>query len=155
MGTAPPPRGMDYPFDLTVPAPIPLFGCPFKSLLGIDIEHVLEPLFRNGRRPIIEGGQRVFFLRLPQDEGPVFSLRTYGVLAFKNIKGQLVIYMPPAWKDGWERKVSFELRGQGREGRYQGSPAVAYVMSLPPGITASIPIPMLGHLGIRTAPEGT
>ena len=138
----------DIHFDFTAPAPV--FGIDLiQKFTGVDIGFVLEPIYRPGERPETRNGQVYYPLRLPQGEEFTFSLRSFGALGFKNIGGYLAVYLPTKMQASWEERVRPEYRSAAKEVKFNGVSCVAYVLTLPPGIIATIQLPAIGFLGIR------
>lgn len=136
--------------DLTVPAPI--MGVDLvKMVTGLDIGPILAHLGR--APPWDQAGQRYYPLELrADDEGAILTMRTFGAFCVKNHKGFLAVFMPPSFQEAWEKKVPESVRGTGVSGNIYASPAIAYRLRLEPGAMATLPLPMIGILGIQLSP---
>lgn len=143
---APPAEGADIHFDFTSPAPV--FGVDLvQKFTGVDLAFVLEPLYRPGERATTQNGQVYYPLRLPVGEGHDVHLTGALSLGFKNVRGYLAIYMPASFQSAWESRVGEEYRGDAKP--VPGTDRVGYILTLPPGMIASIKIPMIGFIGLR------
>ncbi len=146
--------------DLTLPVTrvgVGVFSFdPLEQMLGKPVLHFLEPLMagRMSLRPG-QGGRavEVYPLALPDGEGAVLPLGTWGEAGFRNDGGLLVVTVPWA-AAAWMRTRLGEALVRGPEAAVSsdGSARVAEVwLRLRPGMRAVLPLGSLGEAGVEAA----
>lgn len=147
-------------FNVTLPVTKLGFGPfqfdPLTQIVGQPIANVLEPL-RVGdvtRRPSTSGtAVEVHPLALPDGEGLVVPLGQFGELGFRASSGYLVLTVPAAVK-GWvgKRLEGMIVKGPTEATSLNGTARVAeFWVQLRPGARASVPLGMLGEIGVEAA----
>jgi hypothetical protein len=146
--------------DLTLPVTRVGFGIfsfdPLEQALGRPVMHFLEPLMvgKMTVRPSA-GGRSVegYPLGLPDGEGAVLPLGTWGEAGFRNERGLLVVTVPWAaasWLTG--RLGEALVRGPEAGVSSDGTARVADMwLRLRPGMKAVLPLGALGEAGVEAA----
>ena len=127
---------------------------PLEKMLGRPLAYILEPAMRAPvyRRPSQAGpGVNVFPLHLPPGEAISIKLGNHGDIGFGNDSNYLRIIAPWA-ASNWltQRLAPWMVRGPERGVSVDGTAYVAMVwVRLEPGMSASMPIPVLGEIGVE------
>ncbi len=156
------PQGdLSIAFDLTVPVTKMGFGPfaidPVAHFLGAPLIEILDSLLRSKpyQCPGAQGvAVDVFPLMLPEGEGASIDLAQFGEIGLANEDGLLRLTVPQS-VEGWvgprfgEAVVSGPMRGPASNG---GVAVVSvFHLRLQPGMKASLPLGMLGEVGVEAA----
>lgn len=138
---------MPLAFDLITPT---VFGFdPFRQL-GIDLADLLYPFKRrNVLWPSSAIRGKRWECSINDGETLCVPLGELGVVALRVLKGSLVLYTPPSWRAELERRIPPASRSGPTECLIEGAPAIAYVLILKPGESASVKLPVVGDLVIQ------
>ena len=134
----------------------PLAFDPVAQLLGVSVADVLASLLEAEpyRRPSATGtAVEVFPLALPAGEGAFVPVGSFGEVGLHNDGGLLAVTVPLG-AAGWlrDRAGDLRVRGPKRRPSSDGSAMVAEVwLRLRPGARASVPLGLLGEMGLEAA----
>lgn len=148
--------------NLTVPTTAVRLG-PFafdgiKALLGVDLVDLLSPLMvgPKGQRLVLGGVVDVYPLAIPDGEGIAVPVKLMGELGFYNLRGALVLVVPPAVADLVKAQLTAELAsGEALGPRWStglaGGSVAEFAIRMRPGMRKAVPLGTLGELGVEAA----
>lgn len=146
--------------NLTAPTTAVRIG-PFsfdglRALLGVDLAEVLSPLMvaPKFQRPIVGGVVDVFPLAIPDGEGLSFPVKFVGGVGFYNLRGVLVLQVPPAAVDIVRAQLTAEIAaGEAAGPRHAdngaGGTVTEFAVRLRPGMRKAIPMGTFGEIGVE------
>ena len=148
--------------NLTAPTTAVRIG-PFsfdglKALLGVDLAEVLSPLMiaPKFQRPIPGGVVEVYPLAIPDGEGLTIPVKIFGGIGFRNLRGALVLQVPPAAVDLVRVQLAAELAagealGPQHYSNGAGGTVTEFAVRMRPGMRKAIPLGNFGELGVEAA----
>ncbi|MDP2309927.1 MAG: hypothetical protein Q8P18_28170 [Pseudomonadota bacterium] len=146
--------------NLTAPTTAVRIG-PFsfdglKALLGVDLAEVLSPLMvaPKFQRSVPGGFIDVFPLAIPDGEGLSIPVKLLGGVGFWNMRGVLVLQVPPAAVDLVRAQLVTEIAaGEAAGPRHAdngaGGTVTEFAVRLRPGMRKAIPLGNFGELGVE------
>lgn len=146
--------------NLTVPTTAVRLG-PFafdglKALLGVDLAELLSPLMvaPKVQRPVPGGVVDVFPLAIPEGEGLTIPVKLLGGFGFYNLRGFLVLVVPPAAVDLVRQQLAAEIaKGEAAGPRLNsiggGTSVTEFAVRLRPGMRKAIPLGTWGEIGVE------
>ena len=149
--------------NLTVPTTTvrvgPLAFDGLKAFLGADLTELLGPLMVGARhaRATPSGAMiDVYPLALPEGEGLSVPIRLMGEVGFRNLRGLLVLIVPPAVAEVVRAQLADELaEGSAAGPRFResdgGSIVAEFAVWLRPGMRKAVPLGGWGELGVEAA----
>ncbi len=148
--------------NLTAPTTAVRIG-PFsfdglKALLGVDLAEVLSPMMIGPKvqRPVPGGVIDVFPLAIPDGEGLSIPVKLLGGVGFYNMRGVLVLQVPPAAVDLVRAQLAAEIAvgeaaGPRMNDNGAGGTVTEFAVRLRPGMRKAIPLGSFGELGVEAA----
>ena len=145
--------------NVTVPITEVAFGVfkvdPFKALVGIGLQEILEPLTTGPEQPATNSNgkpARLYPCVLPDGEGISIGLGQFGEVGFKADDGLLVVTVPAMLADEllahvFEEDLVFDTDRV----HPSGAKVVDIGLTMKPGQRVSIPLSMFGELVIEVA----
>lgn len=148
--------------NLTAPSTSVRLGAfsfdPLKALLGVDLAEILSPMMvaPKSQRPILGGVIDVFPLAIPDGEGLSIPVKFVGGFGFYNLRGVLVLQVPPAAVDLVRAELATEIaKGEAAGPRANdngvGGTVTEFAVRLRPGMRKAIPLGKFGELGLEAA----
>lgn len=146
--------------NLTAPTTAVRLG-PFsfdglKALVGMDLADALSPLMIGPKyqRPGAAGVVDVYPLAIPEGEGLSLPVKLMGEVGFYNLRGALVLVVPPAVVDLVRVQLAAELAtGAALGPRFttgaSGGTVAEFAVRLRPGMRKAVPLGRLGELGVE------
>ncbi len=129
-----------------------------KALLGVDLGDVLSPMMiaPKSQRAVPGGLVDVYPIALPDGESLTIPMKFVGGFGFRNLKGALVIQVPPFAVDLVRAQLAAELAsGQALGPRAgdngAGGTVTEFAIWLRPGMRKAIPLGGLGEIGVEAA----
>ena len=148
--------------NLTVPTTAVRLG-PFafdglKALLGVDLADVLAPMMIGAKtqRPVLGGVVDVYPIAIPDGEGITVPVKLLGGFGFYNLRGLLVLVVPPAAVDLVRQQLLVELAtgeaaGPRTNDNGQGGTVTEFALRPRPGMRKAIPLGTWGEIGVEAA----
>jgi hypothetical protein len=149
--------------NVTIPTTSVRLG-PFQfdglqALVGVPLADLLSPLLRDRvfQRAVSTGGVvDVYPLAIPDGEGLSFPVKLLGEVGFRNMKGLLVLVVPPAAAEMVRERLGEEIAARWAAGpRFVtgagGGIVAEFALRLRPGMRKAVPIGTLGEFGVEAA----
>ena len=149
--------------NVTVPTTSVRLG-PFQfdglqALVGVPLADLLSPLLRDRvfQRTAETGGVLdVYPLAIPDGEGLSIPVKLLGEVGFRNMRGLLVLVVPPAAAEVVRERLGEELAARAAAGPRLvpgagGGIVAEFALRLRPGMRKAIPVGTFGEFGIETA----
>lgn len=130
-----------------------------QALVGIPLSEILSPLMRERsfQRTVETGAVvDVFPLAIPDGEGLSIPVKLVGEVGFRNLRGLLVVIVPPAVAEIVRERLADEIAGRHAAGpRFVtgagGGIVAEFAVRLRPGMRKAIPVGTLGEFGVEAA----
>jgi hypothetical protein len=147
--------------NLTVPTTNVRVG-PFafdglKALIGMDLADALAPLMIASRtqRTTARGVVDVYPLAIPPGEGISLQVKFLGELGFRNLRGFLLLIVPPALVNVLTQQLAAEIAAGDAQSRLWdgegGAKVCEFAIRLRPGMRKAIPLAGFGEFGVEAA----
>lgn len=146
--------------NLTAPTTAVRLG-PFafdglKALVGMDLADALAPLMIGPKyqRPGAAGVVDVYPLAIPDGEGLSIPVKLVGEVGFQNLRGALLLIVPPALVDVVGAQLAAELTtGEALGPRFNrgaaGGTVAEFAVRLRPGMRKAVPLGKFGEIGVE------
>ncbi len=127
-----------------------------KALLGVDLVDLLAPLMiaprfqRTGGAGVVD----VYPLAIPDGEGLTVPVKFLGEIGFYNLRGALLLVVPPALVDVVGAQLAAELAsGEALGPRLNTAPGggkvTEFALRLRPGMRKAVPLGKFGEIGVE------
>ncbi len=128
-----------------------------KALIGMDLADALAPLMVGPRtqRTMPNGVVDVYPLAIPVGEGLSFQVKFLGEVGFYNMRGLLILVVPPALVNVMAAQLAAEIAAGEADSRLgtgtDGAKVTEFAIRLRPGMRKAIPLASFGEFAVEAA----
>ncbi len=144
--------------NLTVPGTSGILAGLMKLSLGVDLADILSPMMVGPKthRVTPTGVLDVYPLGIPDGEGLLIPSRMFGGIGFSNLRGFLVIQVPPIAVDVVRAQLAADIAAGDAAGPRAndngiGGTVTEFAVRMRPGMRKAIPLGRFGEIGVEAA----